>query len=86
MWQHNYEKNPLGSKGFIGLVNVFKDSDSPFRTRQSRAIEEFMFKYGPNKENVIHSIDPKNKYYDDIMLWAAKTINSYLESKHIRRE
>ena len=41
---------------------------------QARAIEQYLIENGPNEKNIINSISPKSKYYNEAMEWAEKYI------------
>ena len=43
---------------------------------QARAIEQFFIENGPNEWNLINSISPKNRFYDQAMQWAESYIKS----------
>ncbi len=84
--QHNNPNNSLGSKEFSDLVTVFEGDDRYLKRNMGRAIEEFLYVYGPNEKNLIHSIAPDSKNYDEKVLAGVYAVKKYLESRNIRRE
>ena len=64
-----YQHNKMG-KEFTDLEVQY----SGLTRNQARAIEQYLIENGPNEKNIINSISPKSKYYNEAMEWAEKYI------------